>query len=438
MKQSLRRQVLFVSLISLLIGVMIFLTCYTLSFSMLHRTVYSHETLDQQADTIYADLQSYITEQQISIENVAQLDQWKPPAPGLVFFRLYQENRLIYTTPLYGYQDENAGLDDLFYSEGFGDIYDLKLADQTSVSMSLTCTNNRVYYLAFLISVLAGIVGFSVSLYTFLRKKILYIETVRKELDILAGGQLEYDVTVTGIDELSGLADGINQMKDTIIRRQEAEETARKANNDLITSMAHDLRSPLTSLIGYLEILTNRKYKTEEQASRYTAQSLKKAFQIKGMSDQLFEYFLVYSADREEQAMEPLPAESFFTEALNDFTWSLENSGFQVIREEYPVSGMLKLNPDLMKRIFDNMYSNIAKYADPAEPVSIQCTESEGCILIRVKNRISTDAVIKQGSGIGLATCERIAAFHNGHFLSSRFDGSFQVELYLPLLKRTY
>ena len=435
-KKSLRRQILAGSLFSLGIGVLIFFACYLFSFAVLTHTVYSNAHGTMISEKITDELQDYITAHQVTEASVEELNNCTFSENGTCFFRLFSGDRLIYTyIPDEDFGEDFRDLASLYPTEGISlDDQIIHFSDGTPVHMALSYqTSFRPGIIAMYLSVIAGVIGFAICLYRLLRKKVFYIETLRSELDILAGGQLDYHVTVSGEDELSVLADGINQMKDTIIRRQDAEDEARKANHALVTSIAHDLRSPLTALIGYLEILHQKKYAVEKQADRFTELSLKKSFQIKDMSDKLFEYFFVYSADHDEQQIETLPANLFIQEALDDFTWSLENRGFSVERSECHLTGMLKINPDLLKRVFDNLYSNLLKYADPCAPVVIYCEENEQGLLLQVKNSILKSAAIKEGSRIGLATCERIAAFHNGSFSYKKTEDDFQAELRLPV-----
>ena len=97
---------------------------------------------------------------------------------------------------------------------------------------------------------------FAVILYLLIRKKVKYIELLGKELEILKGGDLNYQITIRGNDELAALAGEMDSMRRAIRSRQEEEELAHLANRGIVTAMSHDLRTPLTALMGYLDILS--------------------------------------------------------------------------------------------------------------------------------------------------------------------------------------
>ena len=95
-------------------------------------------------------------------------------------------------------------------------------------------------------------------------------------------------------------------MRLSILTHQKLEEEMRSNSSKLVTAMSHDLRTPLTSLMGYLELLDRNKYENEEQLRLFIKKSLNQAIRINSMANQLFEYFFVYSSEYEELDLEPL------------------------------------------------------------------------------------------------------------------------------------
>lgn len=109
----------------------------------------------------------------------------------------------------------------------------------------------------------------------------------------MEGGDLDHPITIQGDDELALLATSLDGLRLTL-RQQQAEEAQAAAKvKSLITEMSHDLRTPLTTLLLYTEILRHHKYETEAQQDEYLAKIDGKARQIKQLSDNLFEYALV-------------------------------------------------------------------------------------------------------------------------------------------------
>ena len=124
-------------------------------------------------------------------------------------------------------------------------------------------------------------------------------------------------------------------MRRSILKHQETEDQMRSANSELITAMSHDLRTPLTSLLAYLEIIERKKYADEAQMDQLVHKSIHQTLRIKNMADQLFEYFLVYATDWKNDEPETLDADELFRQILEDYAYSLESSGMKVQLQFY-------------------------------------------------------------------------------------------------------
>ncbi|MBR6628987.1 MAG: argininosuccinate synthase, partial [Bacteroidaceae bacterium] len=97
------------------------------------------------------------------------------------------------------------------------------------------------------------------------------------------------------------------------------EQQMRSANSELITAMSHDLRTPLTSLLAYLEIIERKKYVDEEQMYSLIHKSIGQTMRIKNMADKLFEYFLAYATEWEEAEMEFVDADMLLEQILGEY-----------------------------------------------------------------------------------------------------------------------
>ncbi|MFR6333488.1 MAG: histidine kinase dimerization/phospho-acceptor domain-containing protein, partial [Eisenbergiella sp.] len=158
-----------------------------------------------------------------------------------------------------------------------------------AVQAALVYTGYENYQSAGVIVTLLSGLCFAVILYLLIRKKVKYIELLGKELEILKGGDLNYQITIRGNDELAALAGEMDSMRRAIRSRQEEEELAHLANRGIVTAMSHDLRTPLTALMGYLDILSIEEDPGKKQ--KYLSVCRDKACQIKSLSDKLFEIF---------------------------------------------------------------------------------------------------------------------------------------------------
>lgn len=285
-----------------------------------------------------------------------------------------------------------------------------------------------VYALSTVISGLC----FVLILYLLIRNKVKYIELLGKEMEILKGGELNYQVTVKGSDELSSLAGELDSMRRAILSRQE-EELLRIANRDMVTAMSHDLRTPLTSLMGYLDILDMEE--DAEKQKKYLSVCREKAAQIKSLSDKLFEYFLVYSRDQDELRLDEVNGAEFVGQIVEESLFDLESEGLQVIRKTGEITCSLSVDVELMRRVFGNLFSNILKYADRGRPVEAEYRETEKELIICLKNSTAADESERESTNIGLKTCGTILERHGGTFCCGKKGSLFKAEVRIPCVK---
>lgn len=281
-------------------------------------------------------------------------------------------------------------------------------------------------------TVLSGLC-FVLILYLLIRKKVKYIELLGKEMEILKSGELNYQVTVKGNDELSSLAEELDSMRKAILSRQEEEELLRIANRDMVTAMSHDLRTPLTSLMGYLDILGMEK--NGEKQKKYLSVCRDKAAQIKSLSDKLFEYFLVYSRDQDELHRDEVNGAEFVGQIVEESLFDLESEGLQVIRKTGEITCSLSVDVELMRRVFGNLFSNILKYADRGLPVEAEYRETEKELIICLKNSMAADESERESTNIGLKTCGTILERHGGTFRCGKKGRLFKAEVRIPCVK---
>ena len=149
-------------------------------------------------------------------------------------------------------------------------------------------------------------------------------------------------------------------MRQTLIQKEQSEQELRAAQEKLVLGMSHDLRTPLTGLMTYLEIL-KKQQKNRIVTDEYIQKSLDKVIQIRNLSDQMFEYFFVNSQHKVELE-EPEDIFSAFGDYLSELCVLLEDEGFTVDTEMLEWNpAAVRINTDLFGRIMNNIISNIEK-----------------------------------------------------------------------------
>lgn len=433
---SLSAQLLCGALGSLLAAIAAFFLVLALGNSLLDHTVYGEPFARRMADREFSKLQDFVTTEKITEDNIQYLNVWNNQN-HLLSLIIYRGKQCLYASAARYQLDDDSEIQPLTFDPSYESAeaeYHLTLNSGNTVQAFLYYDAGDSFYIVLtVLSAAAAFVVFSGCFITMVHRKLAYIKKMKQELDILSGGALEYQVTVQGEDELGQLAYGIDQMRRSILAHQQAEERTRSASSQLVTAMSHDLRTPLTSLLAYLELLDRKKYENEEQLHLFVKKSLEQTLRIKTMADQMFEYFLVYSAEWEQPDTEPQDADTLLEQFWGEYAFSLQSKGFSVETDFHPLHGSIAVNLELLRRAFDNIYSNLLKYADPAKPIRIAFQRKESQITLSICNAVSPQRNSRESTNIGLNTCRRILEYHGGTFETREQDGRFEVYLTLPV-----
>ncbi len=432
-RRKLTLELVLMTVISLIAGVFVAQLVEDIGLQLMMQKIGSDDYYERQTQDCLDRLSDFITSNQVTGENIELLASWaqKEQNVYVVFYQdveaLFSSNTIFFT------EDEDAAIP----LNGSGlPYYDVPLFDGTIIKAELDCyMDPKLFYLVDIAGYMMGGIIFVMLLFLLIHQKIRYINRLHQELKILGSGNLEYTVTIRGNDEITGLAEGIENLKNGILEQQLMKDEAEKANVELVTAMSHDLRTPLTSLIGYLELLTMQRYEDEAQMQKYLEHCREKAFQLKRMSDRLFEYFLVYGKRDYQYQFHTIACDNLLEDLCNSqfFDWQ-EQGGTLVCRID-ALSGMIQVDSEYLQRVIDNLISNLKKYGDLHEPLEIAAHEKNHMLSIRIRNHIKPMHSLKESTQIGLRTCQRIMAEHKGSFSWSQEGEYFTVELNFPLLR---
>lgn len=221
-------------------------------------------------------------------------------------------------------------------------------------------------------------------------------------------------------------------MRRSFIERLEHEEEMTKNASELLTAMSHDLRTPLTSLIGYLDIIDLGKCHSPEQVQKYVHSGKQKAYQIKEMTDKLFEYFLVYSENDKPVEKERLDAATLFTQLWSESAMSLETEGFHVDCARRKAPAEVLANVPLLRQGVRQPRIQRAQVRRPgAAGGSWKCAPARAAIRVDERNAIA-DVPRGESSGIGIASCKKIMESHGGSFEIEKQGDQCVCRLFIP------
>jgi signal transduction histidine kinase len=374
-------------------------------------------------------LQNFVTEYRIAATDADTIDLWASSESD-VYISILRNGTLLYdseyTIP--------AAEDRPVYLSGTSHLYTVTFADGKA---SVYIIGFYGYRYASLVSISSiALAGFLAILFylAFLQRKINYIKQLEKEIRNLETGGLSHPFTVKGRDELSSLAGGLNEMRTSLATNFEMVTRLSEANSALVTELSHDLRTPLTALLLYLELLQKRKYRDRETEEKYLQKAEEKAQEVKTMSDDLFERFLV-TGSRKAEAEAPQSIRYIFEDPLSDMTVFLTSQGYTVKSDGMFPDGKLSVVADYICRILNNIESNIVKYADRKKEVCISMEIKEAEFIIRICNRIDPAADKSESTNIGLPNIRQMMQNMNGNCEVTEEDGSFGIALHFPLIR---
>lgn len=367
------------------------------------------------------ELQMFVSQHNLSISNVKEIRQWESKKRVRIHFSDTRESVAYLSNLAQKYEDTILEIQS---SKNKYTTYEIRFKDAIAIcyvqNLSILTFDN----LAFLISSLCAIFFFVFVLLQLLRKQIYYLIRLRDEIELLKAGDLEKEVTVLGKDELAQIADGMNSMRRNVLMKIRAEKEAITANHELITAMSHDLRTPLTRQIGYLEILHLKKNKEEAELTEYIEKARNNAFIMKDTTDKLFRYFLAFGNDQMGQKKTEVDGKALINSVLKEQIAYIVSQGFVVSHEEITQPFRMIIDPEEFARIFDNVFHNMKKYANPNVPIYITHIIQRDELLLMFQNGMKEDTFLVESTKIGLKIVERIMKSMGGN-MEVVNDGQF-------------
>ncbi|EET60810.1 histidine kinase A domain protein [Marvinbryantia formatexigens DSM 14469] len=384
----------------------------------------------RQNDKRINNLQEYIRDNQIKASDAEELTRWVKKQ-SVVSIQVYRSGMLVYDS---NYPEEEA-IQETPSGREFYDwetYYILEFEDGQAEVILSGFYDYQIYWYVTLIGLLISFALFLVIVMLGIRKTMKYIRTLSTEIGILEGGDLNYEITVKGKDELAVLAQSLNSMRESFKAQIEQDAYLTQASRKMITEMSHDLRTPLTSIMLYTEILLKNKCRDEEQKISYIQKINHKARRLKKLSDHLFEYALI-TGETEVKLEGPYPVKAVFYDLLSETVSYLEQEQFHVALTFTWESYFIRINQGYVARIFDNLTSNIVKYADREAPVLIQSVSSQYSVGIAMKNRKKIPDGKNESNKIGLQNVQKMMEKMGGRFVLENDEKDFAVTLLFPI-----
>lgn len=303
---------------------------------------------------------------------------------------------------------------------------------------------NMIAFTNFSISILFFIGMF----YLLFRPTLTYIREIEAGIRAMAQGNLDSAIRVKGKDELSSLSRNINQMAAELKDKFEYQKKLEKEKSELIANISHDLRTPLTSITGFLNAVKEQRYETEQEKNEFIDISYSKARQLERLINDLFDLTTLTDnqANLARQRVDlNLLLKQFAMENEGNLPDEMHLS-LQLSQED----AWIEADPEKLIRVFENLLTNALRYSQKPSTLTIRTnTDSNSHVLITFTNPALplTNEEINQlfqrfykkdqsrnttGSGLGLAIVKSIIHMHDGKVWATSENGIFSISIELP------
>lgn len=373
----------------------------------------------------FISLQKYIRTNHISTNNLQRLKEWEKEQP-VILLELYSGNTCIYNS-IYDAPISSLVLDEKQELENIAELY---LEDQVVTAFIYSDFTYQHNLIRTGIAIVSSLVLFIILFIRSNTKLIKYICRLNREVQILEGGNLEYNVSEEGNDEITDLARSMNRMKTSLQQQIDAEQKLHLANKQLITEMSHDLRTPLTSILLYLEILKAKRYESQDQLQDYLDKIDIKAHHMKLLSDHLFEYAM---SDSTKKQLKPQYVKAAFEPAINTLLSDLRTHGFLVESDIEWNKCFVQVNTEYILRIFENIASNIEKYGQKTAEVRIDTQSTNKYYVFSIMNTYTVPSNKVESNGVGIDIIRNMMLEMDGICNVERSDTTFEITLSFPI-----
>ena len=283
------------------------------------------------------------------------------------------------------------------------------------------------------------------------RYRQMQLRHVIEELHYIADGHFDHRIPFVVKTDLQKVIDSINALVDSTVASMEEERQIELSKDDLITNVSHDIRTPLTSIIGYLGLLKSSEL--NEDQTKYIQIAYDKALQMKALAEDLFEYTTLRSSTNNKLVLAPLHVNSMLEQVAAGFELEAEkkNITFNVITR--PRDLVIDADAKMIVRMLNNLISNALKYGRGATEIDLIANKvNNEFVELRVENngeqipkkslqkifdrfyRVESSRNLKTGgTGLGLAITKSIVDLHGGNIKCQSTSELTSFIIQLPL-----
>lgn len=251
-------------------------------------------------------------------------------------------------------------------------------------------------------------------------------------------------------EELLEFSRKLMEFKENLKENEQARLQAEQQKNDLVVYLAHDLKTPLTSVVGYLTLLEEAPDLPPEQKAKYIGIALDKAYRLEQLINEFFDITRM-NYQKVTAYKAPVNLTILLVQIINEFFPMMEEKNITAVQEIEPEL-VISADADKLARVFDNLFRNAVNYSHTGTELVCSARKGNGCILVNIKN--TGDHIPKEklehifdkfyrldssrqsstgGAGLGLAIAKQIVELHDGTIEAVCNDGVTEFRMVLPV-----
>lgn len=261
----------------------------------------------------------------------------------------------------------------------------------------------------------------------------MQLRHIISELHYIANGHFGHRISFSVNTDMQKVIDSINSLVDSTVEAINEEKAIEQSKDELITNVSHDIRTPLTSIIGYLGLLKNGAVTSREDMMKYINIAYDKAEQMKSLANDLFEYTTLKST-KTKLTLSPVNILSMMEQVAAGFELEAEKKGISFAIKARPEDLVVNADVEKLVRVYNNLISNALKYAAGADTINLVANlVNEKWVELRVENngepipqdklkkifdrfyRVESSRNTKTGgTGLGLSIVQGVVELHGG------------------------
>lgn len=306
---------------------------------------------------------------------------------------------------------------------------------QIKMSLFLGPTDLQIWSWGGLFTLMMIIADCGIVYWSLMRRyRQMQLRHVIAELHYIASGHFDHRIPFKLSGQMQRVVESVNSLVDSTINAMEEERRIERSKDELVTNVSHDIRTPLTSIIGYLGLIENKQYNNDEELLQYTHTAFLKANQMKSLVDDLFEYAKVRQAGVTLNIV-PLDIGAMLEQVAASYELEANKKGM-AIHVDVPAEPLvIEADGEKLARVFNNLVSNALKYGAGGKNIYLKAMlVSEKELKVTIANdgeqipQKSLEQVFDRfyraessrsretgGSGLGLAIAQGIVERHHGY-----------------------